>query len=91
MSWSGGCGPANSALAIEIPPQFGQDVSGEVPVSVGAWVDGAMPLRGETIRGYVEGMHLLWLKTRGAEKANLRGEAGAVHHRKPLSLQPGRR
>jgi ribosome-dependent ATPase len=35
---------------------------------VGAWVDGAMPLRGETIRGDVGGMHLLWLKTRAAEK-----------------------
>jgi ribosome-dependent ATPase len=56
------------ALAIEIPPQFGQDVSGVKPVAVGAWVDGSMPLRGETIRGDVEGMHLLWLKTRAAEK-----------------------
>jgi len=27
-----------------------------------------MPLRGETIRGDVDGMHLLWLKTRAAEK-----------------------
>jgi len=56
------------ALALEIPPQFGMDVSGGKPVSVGAWVDGAMPLRGEDIRGYVEGMHQLWLKTRAAEK-----------------------
>ena len=56
------------ALAIEIPPQFGRDVSRGVPVSVGAWIDGAMPLRGETIRGDVEGMHLLWLKNRAAEK-----------------------
>jgi ribosome-dependent ATPase len=56
------------ALAIEIPPQFGQDVAGGKPVSSGAWVDGSMPLRGETIRGDVEGMHLLWLKTRAAEK-----------------------
>jgi ribosome-dependent ATPase len=56
------------ALAIEIPPGFGRDVSRGVPVSVGAWVDGAFPLRGEDIRGYMEGMHLLWLKTRVAEK-----------------------
>ena len=74
------------ALAIEIPPQFGRDVSGGKPVSVGAWVDGAMPMRGETIRGYVEGMHLLWLKTRAAEKQTSGVRAGAVHHRKPLSL-----
>ena len=56
------------ALAIEIPPQFGQDVCGGKRVSVGAWVDGAMPLRGEDIRGYAEGMHQLWLKTRATEK-----------------------
>jgi len=56
------------ALAIEIPPQFGQDVSGGKRASVGAWVDGAMPLRGEDIRGYAEGMHQLWLKTRATEK-----------------------
>jgi ribosome-dependent ATPase len=56
------------ALAIEIPPGFGRDVSRGVPVSVGAWVDGAFPLRGEDIRGYVEGMHLHWLETRAAEK-----------------------
>jgi ribosome-dependent ATPase len=56
------------SMGIEIPPHFGRDVSRGVPVSVGAWVDGAMPLRGETVRGYVAGMHLLWLNTRGAEK-----------------------
>jgi ribosome-dependent ATPase len=56
------------SLAIEIPPQFGRDVSRGTPVAVGAWVDGAMPLRGETIRGDVEGMHLLWLDSRAAEK-----------------------
>ena len=56
------------SMGIEIPPHFGRDVSRGVPVSVGAWVDGAMPLRGETVRGYVAGMHLRWLNTRGAEK-----------------------
>ena len=31
------------------------------PVAIGVWIDGAMPQRAETIRGYVQGMHLLWL------------------------------
>jgi ribosome-dependent ATPase len=47
--------------AIEIPPGFGRDLERGRPVSVGAWVDGAMPFRAETIRGYLQGMHALYL------------------------------
>lgn len=53
---------ADIALAIEIPPNFARDVSKGHPVSIGVWIDGAMPQRAETIRGYVQGMHLDWLK-----------------------------
>ena len=28
---------------------------------LGAWIDGAMPSRAETVRGYVQGMHAHWL------------------------------
>jgi ribosome-dependent ATPase len=49
------------SLAIEIPPGFARDIARGKPVEVGAWVDGAMPTRAETVRGYVQGMHLLWL------------------------------
>ena len=31
------------------------------PVWIGAWVDGSMPYRAETIRGYLEAMHQLYL------------------------------
>ncbi len=47
--------------AIEIPPNFGRDIKRGRPVWVGAWVDGAMPFRAETIRGYLTGMHQLYL------------------------------
>jgi len=47
--------------AIEIPPGFGRDLAAGRPVWVGAWVDGAMPYRAETIRGYLEAMHELYL------------------------------
>ncbi len=48
-------------LAIEIPPGFGKDlVRGRSP-EIAAWIDGAMPFRAETIRGYVEGLHLGYL------------------------------
>ena len=39
--------------AIEIPPGFGRDIKKGAPTEVGAWVDGAMPFRAETIRGYL--------------------------------------
>lgn len=52
------------ALAIEIPPGFARDVARGRPVEIGAWIDGAMPQRGATVRGYVEGMHRHWLAWR---------------------------
>lgn len=52
------------SLAIEIPPNFAQDLERGRDVEVGAWIDGAMPLRAETVRGYVQGMHGLWLKNK---------------------------
>ena len=45
------------ALSIEIPSGFGRDLRLGRKPEVGVWVDGAMPYRGETVRGYVEGMH----------------------------------
>lgn len=42
------------AVAIEIPPNFGRDIARGTPVQIGVWVDGAMPNRAETVRGYVQ-------------------------------------
>jgi ribosome-dependent ATPase len=52
---------ANIRAAIEIPPDFGRDIKKGVPASVGAWIDGAMPFRAETIRGYLQEMHQQYL------------------------------
>lgn len=49
------------ALAIEIPAGFGRDIQRGTPVQVGAWVDGAMPMRAETVKAYVQAMHQMWL------------------------------
>jgi ribosome-dependent ATPase len=49
------------SLAIEIPPGFARDIERGTPVAIGAWVDGAMPTRAETVRGYVQAMHQTWL------------------------------
>ncbi|MCS0504993.1 ribosome-associated ATPase/putative transporter RbbA [Ancylobacter mangrovi] len=63
------------SLAIEIPPNFARDVSRGRTVEVGAWIDGAMPTRGETVRGYVEGMHAQWLTQKARE---LYGDAATI-------------
>ncbi|MBC7132268.1 MAG: ribosome-associated ATPase/putative transporter RbbA [Roseovarius sp.] len=49
------------SLALEIPPGFAADLGRGRPVEIGAWFDGAMPMRAETVRGYVLGMHAHWL------------------------------
>lgn len=56
------------SLAIEIPPGFGRDLSRGQQVAVAAWVDGSMPNRAETIKGYVQGMHLHWLRMQATEQ-----------------------
>lgn len=55
------------SLAIEIPPGFARDLARGRNVEVGAWLDGAMPTRAETARGYVQGMHAQWLNTKARE------------------------
>ena len=56
------------SLAIEIPPGFGRRIQRGDPVEIGAWVDGAMPQRAETIGGYVQGMHQQWLMSEAARR-----------------------
>jgi ribosome-dependent ATPase len=48
-------------VAIEIPHRFGADIERGRRPTVGAWLDGAMPFRAETARGYVRGIHLTYL------------------------------
>ncbi len=62
------------SLALEIPPNFARDIARGRDVSVAAWIDGAMPTRADTARGYVEAMHSLWL----AEKARQSGQESAL-------------
>lgn len=55
------------ALAIEIPPGFARDVARGEEVKIGAWIDGAMPQRAETVQGYVQGIHAHWLMQQALE------------------------
>lgn len=59
------------SLAIEIPPGFGRDLAHGREAEVGAWIDGAMPMRAETVQGYVAGMHQLWLAQQARERLGL--------------------
>ncbi len=44
-------------LAVEIPPNFGKQLLQGRRPEVAAWIDGSMPFRAETVRGYLEGLH----------------------------------
>ncbi|SDA69662.1 ribosome-associated ATPase/putative transporter RbbA [Mesorhizobium qingshengii] len=63
------------SLAIEIPPGFGRDLARGRNVTIGAWIDGAMPTRAETVRGYVQGMHAGWLAQKARE---IYGDAATI-------------
>jgi len=79
------------AVAIEIPPGFGKDLRRGRPLEVGVWLDGAVPFRAETSRGYVQGLHL--------EKAGFVGRhrrariavaaERTLHHLPPAPLSMG--
>ncbi len=56
------------SLAIEIPHGFARDALAGRQVEIAAWVDGAMPQRAETLRGYVQGMHQHWLMSQLASR-----------------------
>ncbi|MCK9534290.1 MAG: ribosome-associated ATPase/putative transporter RbbA [Pseudomonas sp.] len=62
------------ALVLEIPSGFKRDVLRGKNVQIGAWIDGSMPTRAETVQGYVQGLHQHWL----LEQASQRNAAGAM-------------
>jgi len=68
---------ADVRATIDILPGFGRDIKKGTPTSVGVWIDGAMPFRAETIRGYIQGVHQHVLAEL-AEQANAGKTATAV-------------
>ena len=69
------------ALAIEIPPGFGRDVGRGISPEIGAFIDGSMPFRAETIHGYVEGIHQRYL----AE--HLKRDVGSSDTGQPMRIE----
>ena len=56
------------ALVVEIPPDFGRDLSSLHSPEVGFWIDAAMPFRGETTQGYVTGSMLHYMQDLATER-----------------------
>ncbi|MBX8815773.1 ribosome-associated ATPase/putative transporter RbbA [Ochrobactrum sp. MR31] len=65
-------------LAIEIPPGFARDVMRGRNVQIGAWIDGAMPMRAETVQGYVQGIHFQWLAQQITDRTGTAPKGNAV-------------
>ena len=62
------------SLAVEIPPGFARDIARGRTVEVAAWIDGAMPMRADTVVGYVQAIHAQWLSVKARES----GRAGLL-------------
>ena len=56
------------SLALEIPSGFARNAESGRAVQIGAWIDGAMPQRAETVSGYVQAMHRHWLVQQARER-----------------------
>jgi ribosome-dependent ATPase len=61
---SAGGQPGPSSMGLTKPP------------AVGIWIDGAMPQRAETIRGYTQGIHLQWLQDVTQRQFGVRQQLG---------------
>jgi len=56
------------AVVVEIPSGFGRDLTNLHSPEAGFWIDGAMPFRGETTKGYVTGLLLRYAQDLAAER-----------------------
>ncbi len=56
------------AVVVEIPSGFGRDLANLRSPEIAFWIDGAMPFRGETIKGYVTGLVLRYAQDLAAER-----------------------
>ena len=75
------------SLALEIPPGFGRSLLRGSPVAIGAWIDGAMPQRAETARGYLQGIHGQWLRERDERQQAPRRPPGEAGRGEPVLVE----
>jgi ribosome-dependent ATPase len=55
-------------VVVEIPSGFGRDVANLRSPEVAFWIDGAMPFRGETAKGYVTGLTVRYARDIAVER-----------------------
>ncbi len=68
-------------FTIEIPPNFDKDLKRGRTPQVGIWLDGTNPMRAETARGYILGVHQFYLEQLGRNAAHPSPRAA------PLSIE----
>jgi ribosome-dependent ATPase len=56
-------------VAVEIPPGFGRDLASGRSPEVAVWLDGSMPFRGETTKGYVTALAVRYIQDLVAQRA----------------------
>ncbi len=69
------------SLALEIPSGFARDLESGRSARIGAWIDGAMTRRAETVVAYVQGMHTHWLAQRAQQRGVVPAEPMTIETR----------
>lgn len=69
------------ALVVEFPPDFGRKLRSGEATSVLATVDGAIPFKGETVEGYVAGLHQSFLTALAEESGTKTPEIARIEPR----------
>jgi ribosome-dependent ATPase len=67
---------ATAAASAGVQPSIGGGRQQEKAVALGVWIDGAMPQRGETVRGYMQGIHVQWLQDVSRRQLGVRQQLG---------------
>lgn len=65
------------SLGVIIPPGFGRDLKRGATPEIAFWVDGSMPTRADTIKGYAQGIHIDYLQTLARESLGVSAGSGA--------------
>jgi ribosome-dependent ATPase len=66
-------------LVIEIPPGFGRDLQSRRVPQIGIWIDGSMPFRAETARGYVTGIATQYANNLVTERLGPNASASVIN------------
>lgn len=78
-NWIAGCVRAISRWRLRSHPISGRDIARGTPVELGVWIDGAMPSRAETVKGYVQAMHQSWLQDVASRQSTPSSQSGLMN------------